>query len=1327
MTTWETDSGDVLAAGASVGGFTVRSVLGAGGFGVTYLAWDERLAKLVAVKEYFPREWAARRGDGTLAPRTGVAVRDYRWGLSRFLDEARALAKFDDRRIVRVHQFFESRGTAYLVLEHVEGRSLAEELEAAGAMPEARVRLLLDGLAVGLELVHGADLLHRDVKPSNVMLRGDGTPVLIDFGSARYALGAQSRSVTSLVTPGYAPIEQYRTDGEQGPWTDVYGLGALAYASVCGKPPADAPSRVGKVDPLVPVGSVSGVSDGFARAVSSALALFPEDRPQSVSAWRELLAAGGAVESAGAVVSAPADGGRSADDESAEDGVVPPPVQSPVVGSVLDLGVRDDSVMQPPSGTSGTPDHSRGSLAWGLSLIAGGALVAGVLVTIDRMDSGQGLVDYPPRPNPVVNGDSRNGSESGEGPDGTPTDNPPPDDGTQTGGLTLAAIARLAETAENALNLDRETKRRVQVRLSASGFDPGGADGIFGARTRAAIRAWEGANERMETGYLSQGDLDLLLEELEQVRVTGDVVNPPPPPPGRPAHQPADELRVTGDVVNPPPPPTLPYSPELGRRWSATSVEDNGWTDLHYAAVLNLDDIARRLLAEGAAVDARLPSSPGELIGAMLAERLAVSVRYPVLFPEGQTPLHIASAGNAVDVIEVLLDGNAGIGARTQYGKQPLHHAAGSEAFQALELLLDRGANIHARSEYGGRRDRWTPLHEAVSIAWSRGVVLLLDRGADVNVGRGDITPLHVTTITGSTRAIIRATEVAEILLDRGADVDARDRFGDTPLHAAAEEGNRRLVEVLLAYGADSDARNGDGRTPEELTGNVRIRALLGADPSPGECSRQLGRLSGWRYTRNDTLDGSCVTEHYPEGEYAVYYGFTLDRAATVTMDMASAEVDSWLALRSGPPPGSAVALEEDDDGGPEPLDARIARFLDAGSYTIEATTLSAGETGDFTLTVTVDGDVGSADDQCSRQLGRLSGWRYTRNDTLDGSCVTEHYPEGEYAVYYGFTLDRAATVTMDMASAEVDSWLALRSGPPPGSAVALEEDDDGGPEPLDARIARFLDAGSYTIEATTLSAGETGDFTLTVTVDGDVGSADDQCSRQLGRLSGWRYTRNDTLDGSCVTEHYPEGEYAVYYGFTLDRAATVTMDMASAEVDSWLALRSGPPPGSAVALEEDDDGGPEPLDARIARFLDAGSYTIEATTLSAGETGDFTLTVTVDGDVGSADDHGDLEATATRVALGRMVPGSIDEGGDVDYFAVEVASAGTLTVRTMGGMDTVGGLYYDGASLDFDDDDGDGSNFEIRQRVSPGTYYVRASGFLSATGSYRFQAILGY
>ncbi len=398
MTTWETDSGDVLAAGASVGGFTVRSVLGAGGFGVTYLAWDERLAKLVAVKEYFPREWAARRGDGTLAPRTGVAVRDYRWGLSRFLDEARALAKFDDRRIVRVHQFFESRGTAYLVLEHVEGRSLAEELEAAGAMPEARVRLLLDGLAVGLELVHGADLLHRDVKPSNVMLRGDGTPVLIDFGSARYALGAQSRSVTSLVTPGYAPIEQYRTDGEQGPWTDVYGLGALAYASVCGKPPADAPSRVGKVDPLVPVGSVSGVSDGFARAVSSALALFPEDRPQSVSAWRELLAAGGAVESAGAVVSAPADGGRSADDESAEDGAPPPspvkwrhraayglaavvvvavvvaswlpwsdlampagevpagyvaprepppPVQSPVVGSVLDLGVRDDSVMQP--------------------------------------------------------------------------------------------------------------------------------------------------------------------------------------------------------------------------------------------------------------------------------------------------------------------------------------------------------------------------------------------------------------------------------------------------------------------------------------------------------------------------------------------------------------------------------------------------------------------------------------------------------------------------------------------------------------------------------------------------------------------------------------------------------------------------------------------------------------------------------------------------------------------------------------------------------------------------------------------------------------------
>ena len=228
-----------LPAGALCGEFEVVRVLGVGGFGVTYLARDTKLRRPVAVKEYFPGAWAARREAGAVGPRSSGHAADYRWGLARFLEEARMLARFDHRHIVRVHQVFEARGTAYLVTDYVEGRSMAAEMEAEVALPEARVRALLGAVADGLAEVHGAGLLHRDVKPSNVMLRADGMPVLIDFGAARQAFGRHSGSVAAVLTPGYAPIEQYVTEGgaadRQGPWTDVYALGAVAYAALSGR------------------------------------------------------------------------------------------------------------------------------------------------------------------------------------------------------------------------------------------------------------------------------------------------------------------------------------------------------------------------------------------------------------------------------------------------------------------------------------------------------------------------------------------------------------------------------------------------------------------------------------------------------------------------------------------------------------------------------------------------------------------------------------------------------------------------------------------------------------------------------------------------------------------------------------------------------------------------------------------------------------------------------------------------------------------------------------------------------------------------------------
>ena len=285
-----TDGGAPLTTGARVEEFEILRVLGAGGFGVTYLARDTNLACEVAVKEYFPARCAVRRNDGTVGPRSRAHTEEYRWGLERFLREARVLARFDDRRIVRVRRVFEAVGTAYLVMEYVEGRSLAAELKEVGKLPESRVQVLMEQLAAGLEVVHAAGLVHRDIKPGNVMLREDGTPVLIDFGTANQAFGEQSELVQ--VTPPYAPIEQYGS-GEAsrrrlGPWTDLYALGAVAYTALSGQRPVEAVERV-PVDRMARLETAApDVSERFATAVMAALAVDAEDRPQTVAAWRGL-------------------------------------------------------------------------------------------------------------------------------------------------------------------------------------------------------------------------------------------------------------------------------------------------------------------------------------------------------------------------------------------------------------------------------------------------------------------------------------------------------------------------------------------------------------------------------------------------------------------------------------------------------------------------------------------------------------------------------------------------------------------------------------------------------------------------------------------------------------------------------------------------------------------------------------------------------------------------------------------------------------------------------------------------------------------------------
>ena len=283
--------GEALAPGARIAEFEVVRELGEGGFGITYLARDLQLHRSVAVKEYLPLDWGTRRVDGTIGPRSRSVAEDYAWGLERFLGEARTLARLNHPQIVRVYRVIPARGTAYLIMEYVEGRSLKDELRLVGKFDEARVRSTLDGLTAGLIEVHSAGLLHRDIKPANVMLRArDGSPVLIDFGSARQQVGERSRSMTAVLTPGYAPIEQYSSRGNQGPWTDIYALGAVAYRALSGRTPEEAIDRIRgdkmpRIEEVVP-----DVSDELAAVVNAALEVNEGDRPHDVATWRGMLA-----------------------------------------------------------------------------------------------------------------------------------------------------------------------------------------------------------------------------------------------------------------------------------------------------------------------------------------------------------------------------------------------------------------------------------------------------------------------------------------------------------------------------------------------------------------------------------------------------------------------------------------------------------------------------------------------------------------------------------------------------------------------------------------------------------------------------------------------------------------------------------------------------------------------------------------------------------------------------------------------------------------------------------------------------------------------------
>ena len=288
------DGSDALPTGTRLAEFEIREVIGAGGFGIVYRAWDEALQRDVALKEYMPVSLAGRGAGERVTLRSRTSEDSFALGLQSFVNEARLLARFDQPGLVKVFRFWEGNGTAYMAMPLYHGRTLRQLRKdvPADTFDDAWLRALVFPLLGALEVMHNAEVYHRDIAPDNILWCDDGRPVLLDFGAARLVLADRTQNVTAVLKPQFAPIEQYAETQSmrQGPWTDLYALAGTCYFMLTGRAPVPATARV-ITDELVPLArqALPGCSKRMLEMLDWAMAVRPQDRPQSVAEFREAL------------------------------------------------------------------------------------------------------------------------------------------------------------------------------------------------------------------------------------------------------------------------------------------------------------------------------------------------------------------------------------------------------------------------------------------------------------------------------------------------------------------------------------------------------------------------------------------------------------------------------------------------------------------------------------------------------------------------------------------------------------------------------------------------------------------------------------------------------------------------------------------------------------------------------------------------------------------------------------------------------------------------------------------------------------------------------
>ncbi len=285
--------GHTLSIGTRLRDYEITGLIGEGGFGIVYLAWDLSLQRKVAVKEYMPASMASRvAGSSAIAVKSDRHLDTFKAGLKSFVNEARLLARFDHPSLVKVYRFWEENGTAYMVMPFYEGPTLKTALAELGHVPsEDELRAWLNPLLDALTVMHAAQCFHRDIAPDNILLTASG-PLLLDFGAARRVIGDMTHALTVVLKPGYAPIEQYGdvASMSQGAWTDLYALACVVYYAITGKTPMSSVERL-MDDRLEPIATLAAgrYSAAFLHAIDAALAVRPLDRPQNEAQFRALL------------------------------------------------------------------------------------------------------------------------------------------------------------------------------------------------------------------------------------------------------------------------------------------------------------------------------------------------------------------------------------------------------------------------------------------------------------------------------------------------------------------------------------------------------------------------------------------------------------------------------------------------------------------------------------------------------------------------------------------------------------------------------------------------------------------------------------------------------------------------------------------------------------------------------------------------------------------------------------------------------------------------------------------------------------------------------